>query len=26
MVKGSLGSRMMPLVEAIRARYPERAA
>lgn len=26
MVKGSLGSRMMPLVEAIKARYPERAA
>jgi UDP-N-acetylmuramoyl-tripeptide--D-alanyl-D-alanine ligase len=25
-VKGSLGSRMMPLVEAIKARYPERAA
>jgi UDP-N-acetylmuramoyl-tripeptide--D-alanyl-D-alanine ligase len=26
MVKGSLGSRMMPLVDAIKARYPERAA
>jgi UDP-N-acetylmuramoyl-tripeptide--D-alanyl-D-alanine ligase len=26
MIKGSLGSRMMPLVEAIKARYPERAA
>ena len=26
MVKGSLGSRMMPLVEAIKGRYPERAA
>ncbi|MFW6076514.1 MAG: Mur ligase family protein, partial [Hyphomicrobiales bacterium] len=26
MVKGSLGSRMMPIVEAIKARYPERAA
>jgi UDP-N-acetylmuramoyl-tripeptide--D-alanyl-D-alanine ligase len=26
MVKGSLGSRMMPIVDAIKARYPERAA